>query len=85
MYISIVITLLLSAILFCFIGVKYGKKLYQSRKIKANELNDEYEYSSINKINNNKGIGIIIPNKDINNKEIYKIINEYSMEMTKTK
>ena len=83
-YISIVITLLLSAILFCFIGIKCGKKLYQTRKKKANELNDEYDYSSINKINNNKGIGII-PNKDINNKEIYKGINEYSMEMTKTK
>ena len=61
-----------------------GKNYIKQEKKKANELNDEYDYSSINKINNNKGIGII-PNKDINNKEIYKGINEYSMEMTKTK
>lgn len=82
-YIAVLITLLLSAIIFCFIGVRYGKKIYQSRKIKANELNDGYDYSSYKEISSKKKLGII-PNNDINNKNLEKGINEYSLEMTKT-
>ena len=44
---------------FCliFIGFYLGKKIYQiKRKIRANELNDNYEY--INE-NNNKDSGVV--------------------------
>ena len=78
-YIAVLITLFLSAIIFCFIGLRYGKKIYQSRKIKANELDDGYDYSNYKEINNKRKI---IPN-DINSKNFEKGINEYSLEMTK--
>ena len=43
----IVLVFILSGLVFGFLGIFYGKKLYQSRKKKANELNDEdYDYSS---------------------------------------
>ena len=78
-YIAVIVTLLISAIIFGFIGYKYGKKVYQSRKTKANELSDGYDYSSyetndknINKlgINNNK-------EKDLDSQDIDKGINDY--------
>ena len=33
-------------VVFCLIGFYYGKKLYYKRKIKANELDESYEYKS---------------------------------------
>ena len=84
-YIAVFVTLFISGIIFCFLGLRYGKKIYQSRKIKANELKDEYDYSSYENNNKNKlGINNNI-NKDINTNNIDKGINEYSVEMTKTK
>ena len=84
-YIAVFVTLFISGIIFCFLGLRYGKKIYQSRKIKANELNDEYDYSSYENNNKNKlGINNNI-NKDINTNNIDKGINEYSVEMTKIK
>lgn len=82
-YIAVIITLLLSGIFFSFIGLRYGKRIYQSRKIKANELNDGYDYSSYKEINNKNKLGINYSN-DINLKNDEKGINEYSLEMTKT-
>ena len=79
-YFAVVITLFISGIFFCLIGLRYGKKIYQPRKMKANELNDEYDYSSYN--NKNK-LGID-NNKDINKKNIEKGNSEYSLELTKT-
>jgi len=78
-YIAVLITLFFTAIIFCFIGLRYGKKIYQSRKVKANELNDGYDYSSYKEIDNKKRA--IIPN-DINSKNVEKAVNEYSLEMT---
>ena len=61
------------------------KKIISIRKIKANELNDDYDYSSYENNNKNKlGINNNI-NKDINTNNIDKGINEYSVEMTKIK
>ena len=81
-YIAIIITLIISGMFFCFIGLRYGKKIYQSRKIKANELDDGYDYSSYKEINSKNKLGII-SNNDINSKNEEKGINEYSLEMTK--
>jgi hypothetical protein len=81
-YFAVIITLFISGIIFSFIGLKYGKKIYQSRKIKANELHDEYEYSSYE--NNNKNKLGINNNKDINAQEVKKGISELSLELTKT-
>ena len=81
-YFSVIITLFFSGIIFCFIGLKYGKKIYQSRKIKANELKDEYEYSSYQ--NNNKNKLGINNDKDINTQEVKKGKSELSLELTKT-
>ena len=78
-YIAVLITLFFTAIIFCFIGLRYGKKIYQSRKVKAKELNDGYDYSSYKEIDNKKRA--IIPN-DINSKNVEKGVNEYSLEMT---
>jgi len=79
-FIAIFLTLILSAIVFCFFGLRYGKKIYQSRKKKANELNDGYDYSTYKEIENKRRI---IPN-DINSKITEKGIEEYTLEMTKT-
>ena len=80
-YIAIFLTLIITAIVFCFFGLRYGKKIYQSRKKKANELNDGYDYSTYKEIENKRRI---IPN-DINSKMTDKGIEEYTLEMTKTK
>jgi hypothetical protein len=79
-YIAIFLTLIITAIVFCFFGLRYGKKIYQSRKKKANELNDGYDYSTYKEIENKRRI---IPN-DINSKMTEKGIEEYTLEMTKT-
>ena len=44
----IVLAVILTGIAFGIIGVIFGKKYYQKRKKKANELNDEYEYPTQN-------------------------------------
>ena len=42
----IVLAFILSALIFSFVGIFFGKKIYQLRKKKANELNDDdYDYS----------------------------------------
>ena len=53
----IVLIFLLSGLIFSFVGLFFGEKIYQSRKKKANELNDdEFDYSpqSINFEEQNK-------------------------------
>jgi predicted Holliday junction resolvase-like endonuclease len=63
-YVKIIKILIIIVFSFCliFIGFYLGKKIYQiKRKLRANELEDNYEY-----INENDN------NKDLNN----KIINE---------
>jgi hypothetical protein len=47
--IIIIALILLLVIILIFIGILIGKKLYQARKIRTNELPDLYEYNSINK------------------------------------
>ena len=47
--ILIIALILLLVLILIFIGVLIGKKLYQVRKIRTNELPDLYEYNSINK------------------------------------
>ena len=39
------LSVILSGIIFGFIGIFCGKKIYQDRKKKANELDDNYEYT----------------------------------------
>ena len=41
----IFLSILLSGIIFGFIGLICGKKIYKVRKKKANELDDNYDYS----------------------------------------
>lgn len=41
-----VLVFVLSALIFSFLGILFSKKMYLMRKKKANELDDEYEYSS---------------------------------------
>ena len=41
-----VLVFVLNALIFSFVGIFFGKKMYLMRKKKANELDDEYEYSS---------------------------------------
>ena len=42
----IVLIFILSALIFSFVGIFFGKKIYQARKKKANELDDdEFDYS----------------------------------------
>ena len=51
----VILGIILSGLIFGFLGVLFGKKIYLQRKKKANELNDdEYDYSpqSINEGNN---------------------------------
>lgn len=83
LFFIIFLSIVLSGIIFGFIGLKYGKKIYQSRKKKANELDDNFDY-----INDNG-------KKDINfdkknnllfgaNSEYNKNINDVSLEMTKS-
>ena len=49
MIIIIIALVLILVLILIFIGILIGKKLYQSRKIRTNELPDLYEYNSINK------------------------------------
>ena len=77
----VILAIVLSGIIFGFIGLKYGKKLYQARKKKANELDDNYDYEQYNgrnDINFDKKNALFITN----NKNT--IINDVSLEMTKS-
>ena len=66
----IILVIILSGIIFGFIGLKYGKKIYQARKKKANELDDDYEYmTGKNDINFEKKYGLFIKNEDNQNKK----------------
>ena len=45
----IVLVIIINSLIFAFLGIFYGKKIYNKRKKKANELSDdEYDYSSQN-------------------------------------
>ena len=81
----ILLSVILSGIVFGFFGLKYGKKIYQARKKKANELDDDYDYSQYK---GKKDINFDTKNKlfsnndnDINN-NLNK--NSVSLEMTKS-
>ena len=79
------LSVILSGIVFGFFGLKYGKKIYQSRKKIANELDDNYDYTSY-KGNNDINFGTknkLFGNSDndINN-NFNK--NSVSLEMTKS-
>ena len=42
----VILVFLLSAVIFIFVGKLYGKKIFSSRKKKANELiDDDYDYT----------------------------------------
>ena len=60
----IFLSIILSGIIFGFIGLICGKKIYQVRKKKANELADNYEYSE-NKVK-----------EDMNNENKYGLFEE---------
>ena len=47
-FIIIIIVFFSSALVFGFLGIYFGKLFYQKRKKKANELDDEYDYSPQN-------------------------------------
>ena len=77
------LSIVLSGIIFGFIGLKYGKKIYQSRKRKANELSDEFEYNQFNAkndVNYDKKYGLFINNEENKNNNT----NEIILEMTKS-
>lgn len=77
------LSIVFSGIIFGFIGLKYGKKIYQSRRRKANELEDEFEYNqnnAKNDVNYDKKYGLFINNEE--NKK--GNINEIILEMTKS-
>ena len=81
-FLIVFLTIIFSGIIFGFVGLKYGKKIYQSRKIKANELDDNYDYTQYNTrndINYEKKYGLF-SNEGHKN----KIINEIGLEMTKS-
>ena len=60
----ILLSIILSGIIFGFIGLICGKKVFKVRKKKANELDDNYEYTE------NKG------KEDINNENKYGLFEE---------
>ena len=78
----IFLSIILSGIIFGFIGLKYGKKLYQMRKKKANELDDNYDYTEYKvkkDINYEKKYGLFEENKNNGGNS-----NSISLEMTKS-
>ena len=73
-YVKIIKILIIIVFSFCliFIGFYLGKKIYQiKRKLRANELEDNYEY--INENNSNR--------KDLNKKIINENERNASIEM----
>ena len=82
-FLIVFLTITLSGIIFGYIGLKYGKKLYQARKKKANELDDNYDYTQYqrkNDINYEKKYGLFSDNKE--NKNMNR--NGVNLEMTKS-
>ena len=78
----IFLIIILSGIIFGFIGLKYGKKIYQVRKKKANELDDNYDYTEYKgkkDINYDKKYGLLEENKNNGCNS-----NNVSLEMTKS-
>ena len=81
----IFLSILFSGIIFGFVGLKYGKKIYQARKKKANELDDNYDYmqyNAKNDVKNEKKHGLFSNNEDNKNKNFN--LNEINLEMTKS-
>ena len=73
-YVKIIKIFMIIVFSFCliFIGFYLGKKIYQiKRKLRANELEDNYEY--MNENNSNR--------KDLNNKILNKNERNSSIEM----
>ena len=67
----IFLSIILSGIIFVFIGLKYGKKINQARKKKANELNDDYKSMKENShINFKKKYGLFFNDEDNKNRTI---------------
>ena len=68
--VAVVLGIILSGLVFGFLGIFYGKKIYDKRKKKANELNDDdYEYSAqdINEDNTKEQNNIEVNFSDANN------------------
>jgi len=83
-YLIMFLLVILSGIIFGFIGLKYGKKIYQARKKKANELDDNYDYSQYsgkNDINFDKKYRIFSNSENNSNDMNLKGV---SLEMTKS-
>lgn len=79
----IFLSIVLSGIIFGFVGLKYGKKIYQPRKNKANELDDNYDYTQYNgknDINYEKKYGLFSTNETDKKNDS----NGISLEMTKS-
>ena len=83
-YMIMFLLVIASGIIFGFIGLKYGKKIYQARKKKANELDDNYNYNQYNgknDINFEKKYGLFSNNDNNSNNMNLKGV---SLEMTKS-
>ena len=81
----IFLSILFSGIIFGFVGLKKRKKIYQARKKKANELDDNYDYmqyNAKNDVNYEKKHGLFSNNEDNKNKNFN--LNEINLEMTKS-
>ena len=79
----VILAIILSGLIFGILGLKYGKKIYQARKRKANELDDDnydyLQYKLKKDINFDKNIGDNSKN-NINNNDV--ILKGISLEMT---
>jgi hypothetical protein len=83
-YLIMFLLVIASGIIFGFIGLKYGKKIYQARRKKANELDDNYDYNQYNgknDINFDKKYGLFSNSENNSNDMNLKGV---SLEMTKS-
>ena len=64
--IIIILVVILTALIFGFLGLFFGKKIYNRRKKKANELNDEFEYSQEYNYENNENKNTQLMGNNIN-------------------
>ena len=83
-YVVMLFLVILSGLFFGFIGLRYGKKIYQARKKKANELDDNYDYNQYNgknDINFDKKYGLF-SNSDNNSNDMN--LRGVILEMTKS-
>ena len=84
MFFIVFFSIIFSGLIFGFVGLKYGKKIYQARKKKANELDDNYEYTQYKAkydINYQKKYGLFSINEDNKNNSFNPNV---SLEMTKS-